>query len=205
MPLFFPPRWRRLLACALLLLPACALRAAEEVEVALVRFAAARAPGGGSQPWLEAEVVIQARPAPGAPGQMVSRVRVALLLGFEVPGPAGADRRLDHYRADAECVALEPGRTSVRFYLPPELVKRDGLRGEPRYWGVELGVGGKPVPAGRSAYATSLATPEQRRAFQQRGGTAAAAQDGLLQPQYLTPFASDYTRAAPSFVRREAP
>jgi hypothetical protein len=91
----------------------------------------------------------------------------------------------------------------VRFFLPPEIVKRDSLRGDPRFWGVELSVGGKPVPAGRAAYAGALATPEQRRNFQARGGASAAANDGILLPQYLTPFANEYPRATPSFVRRD--
>jgi hypothetical protein len=180
-----------------------AVLSAQEVEVASVRFNTPRAPTGGNGTWLETEIVLMARPAGGNVGQMVSRVRVAVLLGFELPAPAGGERRLEHYRADAECVALEPGRTSVRFYLPPELVKRDQMRSDPKYWGVELSVGGKPVPAGRAAYATTLAGAEQRRAFQQRGSAAAATNDGLLQPQYLTPFVNEYPRATPSFVRRE--
>jgi hypothetical protein len=198
-PVFF--RWFAFLAG--LLGVGAPVLPAQEVEVTSVRFNNLRAPTGSNGTWLETDVVLLVRPAAGNAGQMVSRVRVAMLLGFELPALAGGERRLEHYRADAECVALEPGRTSVRFYLPPELVKRDQLRGDPKYWGVELSVGGKPVPAGRSAYATSLASAEQRRAFQQRGSAAAAANDGLLQPQYLTPFINEYPRATPSFVRRE--
>lgn len=134
---------------------------------------------------------------------MVSRVKVALLVAFELPAPAGGERRLDFYRAETECVALEPGRSDVRFYFPPELVKRDQLHGDPKYWGVELAVGGKVVPAGRGAYAATLTAMDARQNFQQRGGKAAAANDGLLQPQYLTPFANEYPRATPSFVRRD--
>jgi hypothetical protein len=43
-----------------------------------------------------------------------------------------------------------------------------------------------------------------RRAFQAAVAAAAAANDGLLQPQYFTPFALEYPRATPTFVRREA-
>lgn len=176
-----------------------------EVEVVGTRFASVRAPNGGAGTWFEATVQLTARPAPGMAGAMVPRVRVALLLGFELPATAasGGERRLEHYRAEAECVALESGRADVRFYLPPELVKRDQLHGDPKYWGIELTAAGRSVAPGRAAYVAALATPEQRRNFQQRGGAAAAANDGLLQPQYLTPFASEYPRATPSFVRRE--
>lgn len=176
---------------------------AQEVEVATVKFSSLRAPNGSAGNWLENEISLIVKPLAGTPGLMVSRVRVGVLLGFELPATAGASRRLEHYRAEAECVALEPGRASVRFYLPPELVKRDQLHGDPKYWGVELAVGGRPVPAVKAAYALSLASPEQRKNFQTRGAAAAAANDGLLLPQFLTPFVNDYPRATPSFVRHE--
>ena len=179
--------------------------AAAEVEVTTVRFSNVRAPTGANGTWLEAEIAVNARPAPGSTGQMVSRVRVALLLAFELPATAaGGERRLDYYRADAECVALEPGRANLRFYLPPELVKRDQLHGDPKYWGIELTAAGRPVPPARGAYATTLANPDQRKNFQTRGAAAAAGNDGLLLPQYLTPFVNEYPRATPSFVRRDA-
>ncbi len=190
------------LAIAWLLLLGAAARAAE-VEVTTVRFQTLRAPTGAVGNWHEAEIALNARPGPGAPGQMVSRVKVTLVVGFELPAAAGAERRLEHYRAEAECVALEAGRANVRFYLPSELVKRDQLHGDPKYWGVEVLVGGRPVPASRSAYAAALATPDQRKNFLTKAGGAAAANDGLLLPQYLTPFANEYPRATPSFVRKD--
>ena len=190
----------RILAASVLCV---AVAAAQEVEVSTVRFMPLRAPTGSNGTWLEADVQLNVKPPPSAPRDIVSRVRVALLIGFELPARAGGERRIEHYRAEAECVALEAGRADVRFYLPPELVKRDQLTGDPKYWGVELAVAGRALPAGRSAYATALASAEQRKNFQSRGGAAAAANDGLLQPQYLTPFVNEYPRATPTFVRRE--
>ena len=120
----------------LLLAASCALfataQAQEVVEVTTVKFTNVRAPTGSNGTWLETDITLNVRPVPGNPSQMVSRVRVSLLLGFELPAPTGGERRLEHYRADAECVALEPGRANVRFYLPPELVKRDQLHGDPK-------------------------------------------------------------------------
>lgn len=196
------PRFRALFAlfgCCVFALAA----AAQEAEVSNVRFTTLRAPGAAAGNWFEAAVQLNVRPPSTSPGQMVARVKVAILIGFEAPGLVGGERRLEHYRAEAECVALESGRADVRFYLPPELVKRDQIHGDPKYWGVELTVGGRAVPAGRAAYASALGTAEQRKNFQTRAGPAAAANDGILQPQYLTPFANEYPRATPSFVRRE--
>jgi hypothetical protein len=176
---------------------------AQEVEVGSVRFTNLRAPGGANGNWFEADIALNVHPAAGSPGPMVSRVRVALTVGFELPSSVGGERRLEYYRAEAECVALEPGRADVRFYLPPELVKRDQLHGDPKYWGIELAATGRPIPAGRAAYAATLATPDQRRNFQTQATVAAAPNDGLLRPQYLTPFAGEYPRATPSYVRRD--
>jgi len=186
-----------------LALSAVAALAAEEVEVGAVKFANLRPPGGAPGTWLEADITLIVHPAPGAPGLMASRVRVTLLAGFELPALAGGERRIEHYRAEAECVALDAGRADVRFYLPPELVKRDQLHGDPKYWAVELAVGGQPQNAGRTAYSPALVNPESRKNFHSRAGSAAVANDGLMLPQYLTPFANEYLRTTPSFVRHE--
>jgi hypothetical protein len=186
---------------------ACAFGAAaagQEVEVTMVRFTNVRAPTGSNGTWLETDITLNVRAVPGNPSQMVSRVRVSLLLGFELPATTGGERRMEHYKADAECVALEPGRANVRFYLPPELVKRDQLHGDPKYWGIELAVAGKTVAPARAAYAAALGTAEQRKNFQTRAGAAAAVNEGILQPQFLTPFVDEYARTTPSFVRRDA-
>ena len=195
----------RIFIAVLILLGAVRLEAAAgpEVEITTVKFANVRAPNGGSGTWLEGEIALNVHPMPGTSAQMVSRVRVALTLAFELPALAGGERRLEHYHAEAECVALEPGRADVRFYLPPELVKRDQLHGDPKYWGVELSVGGRALAAGRGSSSANLASAEARKNFLSRALAAATASDGLLQPQYLTPFANTYPQATPSFVRRE--
>jgi hypothetical protein len=178
--------------------------AAQEVDVTSAKFTNLRAPNGAVGNWFEADLALNVRPAPGAPGQMVSRVRVTLTLGFESPGTAGGERRTEFYRAEAECVALEAGRTDVRFYLPPELVKRDQLHGDPKFWAVAVTAGGRAQTLGRAGAATALAAADARKNFESRAATGAPANDGLLQPQYLTPFAADYPRATPSFVRRDS-
>lgn len=170
-----------------------------------MKFTNVRAPNGSPGTWLESDLTLNVRPVPGTPSQMVSRVRVSLIVAFELPAAsAGGERRLEHYRAEAECVALEPGRASVRFYLPPEIVKRDQLHADPKYWGIELAVGGRALAASRAAYVTALGSAEQRKNFQTRAAAAAVANDGIMLPQFLTPFASEYARTTPSYVRRDA-
>lgn len=201
---FFPVlRLARALACALALPWAAAAPApAPSVEVANLRTNQVR-PGNGGPAWLETTVALNVRPVGGGPSPVVSSVRVAVLLAFELPGPAGAARRTHAYAAAVECVALEPGRAEVRFYLPPEILKRDQIRGDPKFWGVELTAGGEALPAARTAYSANLGPPAARTEFQRRWAPAATANDGILQPQHLTPFALEYPRSTPSVVRRE--
>ena len=190
------------LACLLFFAGVLASAAAQEVEVTSVKFLNLRAPNGSAGNWLEADIVLEARPASG-PARMVTRVRVAFTAAFELPALAGGERRLEHYRCEAECVALEPGRASVRFYLPPEIVKRDQLHGDPKFWSVELSAGGRALASGRASFSPALASAEARKSFQSRATAAAAPNEGMLQPQYLTPFAGQYPRDTPSFVRRD--
>jgi hypothetical protein len=82
-------------------------------------------------------------------------------------------------------------------------VKRDQLRGTPKLWAVDLTVGGRAVPPAKANQAAALADGTARRAFLNTAAAAAPANAGLLLPQYLTPFAGEYPRATPSFVRRE--
>ena len=110
-------------------------------------------------------------------------------MKYRLKGPGGAavDKTIeDSWRRVADALAAvekDPALWAGRFY---EALK------DFRF-----------LPAGRNAYSPALGSAEQRRNFQARGGAAAAANDGLLQPQFLTPFVNEYPRATPSFVRRE--
>jgi hypothetical protein len=173
-----------------------------EAEVGAVRFKLARPASGAADAWYEAEVEVNARPAPDSPAGLLSRVRVTLTLATENVA-AGAPRRLEFYRASAEAVALKSGRNSVRFYLPPEIVAHDAVRGDLRFWSADVAVGGRPAVPARARFSTALGSAESRKNFSQQSAASAAANDGILLPQYLTPFGPDYPAATPSFVRRE--
>lgn len=175
--------------------------AADEVDVSSVKFANVRAPAGATGQWLEGDIALSVRPASGL---MVSRVRVMLTIGCELPATGATERRVEYYRAEAECVALESGRTDVRFYLPPELVKRDQLNGDPKFWVVAVTAAGRPQSLGRGGASPTLANTEARRTFEGRAAAAVGGNAGLMLPQFLTPFAGEYPRATPSYVRHEA-
>jgi hypothetical protein len=176
---------------------------AAEVEVASVRFAPARPASNSAATWLESTVVLNVVLPAESPGRMVSRVRVQLWVGVESSPLSGSPARTEYYRAEAECLALPAGRSEVRFYFPPEWVKRDQLQGAPRQWAVELAVAGRAMPPARAASATALGDAAARRAFLSAALAGAPVNEGWLQPQYLTPFAQEYARNTVTFVRRE--
>jgi hypothetical protein len=171
------------------------------LEVANVRF---RPVNGG---WYEAEIEIVAKqPAQAAANRnFINRVKVTLNLGvISVKAPQGATLPDTFYRASAEAVAIETtGRTAFRFYLPPEIVKRDQISGPQRYYLVELSVGGQPLPLTKSETSSALNNVQVVEGFRGKVAAEATANDGILLPQYLTPFAGGGNNT-PSFIRIEA-
>jgi hypothetical protein len=169
------------------------------VEVRAVKFGTVRAPGGGDT-WTEAVVELSITPATdgGAYARWADNVRVALSLGIRT---RGGD--YEFFRASAEAVALEAGRASMRFYLPPEIARREQLTSaEPYAWMVELSVKGKAVAPAAGQVSTVLATPEAQRSFKDRVARSSTLNDGVLVPQAESPFAAAYVGDTPAVVRR---
>lgn len=193
-----------LLAAALWMAGERMLLAAEDrVEVAAVQFATVRAPEGNEGAWLELAVELEARPAAERSGRVTGPLRVEALLAHEMPATAGAARRWVFYRSAAELVGLTAGRTQVRFYLPPVVLQRDRLTGAPRFWEIVLTGPELAPPVAERRMAPALTDAAVYRSFREKIATEAPANDGILRPQYLTPFARDPQRVAPAFVRRE--
>lgn len=186
-----------------MLMGTASIQAAEDqADVVNVRFNALRPPDG-SDNWFEMDVEIEARPATDTSGRVTGRMRVTAMVAYERPAP-GNTRRWEFFRANGELVGLVSGRTHVRFYLPPEIVKRDALSGALGYWEVTLTgdslAADKPIGSKSSA----LNNAEVYRGFHDKIASEASANDGVMQLQYMTPFADAYPRATPTYVRRDA-
>lgn len=170
---------------------------AGEAEVANLRFNTLRQAGG----WYEVEVEVAVRAAPDNASRFVNRVRVGLNLGFEL---SLGERRFEFYRAEVTAVTLEQGRATFRFYLPPEVVKRDRISGDAKFYHVELVVGETAMPPSRANVSPSLPNPEALQSFLVRVRGEGAVNDGVLVPQHLSPF---HARTAPgdgpAVLRRE--
>jgi hypothetical protein len=89
----------------------------------------------------------------------------------------------------------------VRFYLPPEVVERDRVRAENLHHWVELVQDGAPQPISNAAASASLRADEARARFVGRLGEEFARNAGILVAQYLSPFAQDPAKPAPTFVQ----
>lgn len=173
------------------------------VEVSNVRFNSVRINSGS---WYETEIELQVKSNAGENRGFINRVKTTLNLGiFSAKAPSGARAPDTFYRASAEAVAIEPagGKTVIRFYLPPEVVKRDQITGDAKFYLIELLVDGRPLPLGRNHIPAAL-KPEFVESFRSKVMSESGANDGILVPQYLTPFAYDNSRQAPSFVRIES-
>jgi hypothetical protein len=168
------------------------------VSVRNVKFSAVRAPGG-QDPWLEAVVELDVAPGNGSGIYNRYADRVQVTLGVSI---ATRINDYDFYRASAEAVSLEAGRATVRFYLPPEIVKREQATGTPFAWLVELAVQGRPLALAASNASGNLRAADAVRSFKDHVAQAAPANDGVLVPQYDSPFADRYPADTPSFVRR---
>ena len=165
------------------------------VEARSVGFSLVNPPGSNLK-WFEADVIVDARVV-GGRSAFVDRVRVSLTLGTRVLG--GTYR---FYQAEMEAVTLENGPAHFRFYLPAEVVKRDGLGGEPEFWSVKITVAGEAQAFSSRQVSASLREGERRKNFEARIASEAPANAGVLLPQHLTPFATAYPLATPTPVRR---
>lgn len=200
---------RSILPCLVLLFASLAGLPAQEtaadadagatgVAVSTVRFRQIRAEGQ-KDPWLEAEVELQARPSASA--RALDFVKIELMLGHEL---SGSDRKFAYFRSSVTAVSLLPGRAFVRFYLPWEVVKRDGIpSGGPDFWSVVLSVGDRELPTTRRASSTRLGSPEVVRSFRTRVSGQGSENDGVMIPQHDSPFALVNLADVPSFVRKQ--
>src|SRR5690606_10134370 len=148
--------------------------------------------------WYEVAIELETKPVkPQGSDRHVDRVLVTLSLGFETAEEG--KKGFNFYRASAEAISLEQGRSIIRFYMPPEVGKRDGILGETKFYAIDIEAEGKPqAPQRRSAGA--FETAASLEGFRSRVASEAGANDGILLPQYFTPFAFNSSKPAPTFL-----
>lgn len=156
--------------------------------------------------WYEMDIQLQTAPGQQGSQQLTGRLKVGVDLGIEAR-LAGGSKMIDFYHSSAQFVGLPMGGGTydVRFYLPPEIVARDGIQGPAKYYCVELSVDGKTLPMTKNNVSFStLNTPQILESFRAKVSSDGEANNGIFLPQYLTPFGSDFSRPTPSALRIEA-
>lgn len=183
-----PPRYRAFTCLAVLFAMLLQVRAdtatlGGEVVVAGVHFGLVAGRGGR---WHETQIEVAVRPAADNPTRYVSRVKVVLELGYDAPGRNGA--RLEFYRSEATAVAVERGRAQFRFYLPPEIVERDRVTGDLRYYHITLSAAGVEMPPDPRQSGPGLDDPAALANFRSQVAARAGENEGMLFPQHHAPL-----------------
>lgn len=169
-------------------------------EVTNVRFDSNLRGSSPGENWYEIAIEVDAKPeSPKGTNRHVDRVRVTLSLGIEIADEEKGG--FAFYRASAEAVALAQGKSIFRFYLPPEVAKRDNIRGDAKFYAIDVEAAGRPQAPSRKS--VSFTNAESLQTFLSKVATEAGTNNGILQPQYLTPFAFASGKPAPTFIRVE--
>ncbi len=149
---------------------------------------------------MEATIELSVRGTPAGNPRFVDGVRVALSLGFR--STMAEETGFVFYRSEAEASTLESGVARFRFYLPPTVVKRYQIGDEPFAYAVDVWVDGKAMPRARSSVSSNLLDADVLRSFRDRVAKDAVRSNGILVPQFKTPFLIEYARDTPPYVLR---
>ena len=157
----------------------------DEADVVSVRFERPRGPGGT---WWVMEVEIGLRAGTESSRRFIDRPGVVVELGCEVA--QGGTRAFEFYQAEATAVTVAQGGATFRFYLPPEIVARDRMTSDARFFVVELSIQGRVLPLRRENVSANLAQADTLARFRARVAAEAPRNQGVLLAQPFTPFAS---------------
>ncbi len=153
---------------------------------------------GSRDRWLECELQLEVRRDSTDRSRkdidFLDNLEVVLMLGIETT--RGDRPSFEFYTSRATLVSLEEGRHVTRFYLPPEIVERDAMRGAPHSFIVQLGRSGE---VSHEFYSPSINRRAVRDNFLKRIESLAPENEGILLPQNQTPFISSYPGSTPSY------
>ena len=159
-----------------------------------VIFDQIRSRGAGGGIWMSAsmELVPNLNPDPKARNkEYLDDVELSLHLAYEMPPVAGQKTQFDFYSSTVRIAILKAReRVPLAFFLPGYIVERDRLPREPKYWAVEISIGGIPQEASANTVSREYKTPEMLKflpTFLGKVAQEGRRTEGLLMPQYLAP------------------
>ena len=151
-----------------------------------------------SDDWLECSIEVEIRrdteDQTRKRADYVDDLVVELVLGIEsrISGQSG----FEFFEAEAALVSLKEGRHLVRFYLPPEIVERDHLRNEVHSFLIRLERSGEVM---EERVSRELERTNVLDSFLKRVDSESSRNNGILLPQFKTPFRIAYPGKTPSF------
>lgn len=171
----------------------CTELVVQRVEFNLVEQAGAR------DPWFEIAVTVNVERGDAESANPRFTREIAVMLDLATETEARGTARYEFYAATAEYPTLEVGRCVIRYYLPPEIVKRDRLRGEPFAWQVFVFEEDEELAALTS---NSLGTGGALASYRSRLAREAGRSEGILRLQSETPFRDFNARDTPNVKLR---
>lgn len=162
-----------------------------EIEILKVDFSLVDVAGG--DPWYEISIAISIERGDEGPSvnpRFADDIKVSLALATQ--SDRSSRSVYDFYSATADYPTLEVGRHTARFYLLPELVKRDRVRGEPYAFEIFVSQDEENLAQLRSRNLEQQARLEAFRAKLDDSDS------GILRPQAESPFSSSYLRDTPT-------
>ncbi|WOO41887.1 hypothetical protein [Rubellicoccus peritrichatus] len=194
------------IACFVLisLLPSVFAHAQQKlpVEVSRVNF------NSNARPYKWNNIVIQLQanqnPDPQAANpRYVDNITVTLTLGYESKGASP----FTFYQAEATLVTLETGKKKeIAFWMPYDVVQRDNLPKEPKYWIVELEVNGQQLNLlvdNKKSFSSGFTNLDSINGFKSQASGKLSETDGILVPTYLSPNPYIDQREPAAFIRKE--
>jgi len=174
-----------------------AFAALASVSVREVEFNRVNAQTSSSD-WLKCSIEVEVRRDPQDSTRRlpdyIDDLVVELVLGIE--SSISGQSSFEFFKVEAALVSLKEGKHFVRFYLPPEIVERDRIRNEVHSFLIRLKCSGKVV---EEQVSRRLERINVLDSFLKRVDLDSPRNDGILLPQFKTPFSVAYPNDTPSF------
>ena len=153
-----------------------------------------RSRGAGGGTWMMAamELVPNANPIPQARNkEFLEDVELTLSLAYDRGAGADGKPQFDFYSSRVRIAIIKAReRLPLHFFIPGYIVERDRLPREPKYWAVEISIGGIPQEASANTVSREYKTPQMLKflpSFLGKVAQEGRPNEGLLMPEYLAP------------------
>lgn len=155
------------------------------VEVEDVKFSS----NAGAFKWTQCAIKLKAgkNTLPEAPStDYVDDVKITLTLGYE---RSNSSDKFFFYESSVTLVTMESAKSKVvSFWLPYDIVKRDDLPKEPKYWMIKLEVKGEELPMTKDNASRNIKDRKVMDSFLSAASSKLGDTEGILVPTHRSPY-----------------